>query len=463
MSGVLLPSIMTEQRIVRFVGVTVACALLAAITVYAYVPLVTPDQIRSSVFFASVGLLALALAYQMPVGVSGNISFIPFLSALALGPGPVLVLSVALAIVISEAMHRRKQIKAVFNVAQYTLAISVASVTYLALGGGRIDPQNGAWYILPFVASYATWLVINTAAVSGVIATAAGKSMLPTWRQVAGGALLYDLLAIPVVYGFAYVYARWGAGVAAGVAVPLFGLRQLYKTNYQLETINQELLQLIVSTVEARDPYTSGHSERVSRYAAAICKILGTPSRESQQIIKAALLHDVGKIHEEFHPILRKPGKLSAEEYAVMQTHSAKGAVLVATVSQFRHLAPSIRAHHEAWDGSGYPDRLTGKDIPLAARVIALADTIDAMSTDRPYREALPPESIRRELIGQSGRQFDPTLIARTTARDAWEILAAAIVRASTEFPVLKSPVPPPRDEDRTQSTVFAARHSVPG
>ena len=182
---------MNEQRVLRFVTVTVGCALLAAGVVYAYGPAVSPAHVRSSMFFASVGLLALALAYQMPVGVSGNISFIPFLSALALGPGPVLVVSVAMAIATSEAMHRRTKLKAVFNVAQYTLAISVASLTYLMLGGQRIDPKNGAWFILPFVASYATWLVINTAAVSGVIATASGKAMLPTWRQVAGGAVLY--------------------------------------------------------------------------------------------------------------------------------------------------------------------------------------------------------------------------------------------------------------------------------
>lgn len=418
---------MTDRRIRVFVGLTVLLALVAALAVISLVPSVDQPQFRAAVFFSAIGLLALALAYQMPVGVSGNISFIPFLSALALGPGYALVLSVTAAIAISEAMHRRERIKAIFNVAQYALAISVATLAYLALGGHRIDPKNGAWYLVPFVVSYATWLLINTAAVSGVIAVASGKRMLPTWRQVAGGALLYDLFAIPVVYGFAYVYARWGAAVAAGVAIPLFGLRQLYKTNYQLETINQELLQLLVNTVEARDPYTSGHSERVSRYAATICKILQIPARESQLVVKAALLHDVGKIHEEFHPILRKPGKLTPEEYAIMQTHAAKGAVLVATVSQFRYLAPAIRGHHESWDGKGYPDRLTGEAIPLASRVIALADTIDAMSTDRPYREALEPLSVRLELIAQAGRQFDPEMVARLAEPEAWRHLAAAI------------------------------------
>jgi hypothetical protein len=196
---------MIDRRIRRFVSVTVACALLAAAIVFVVAPAMHADQVRAALFFAAIGLLALALAYQMPVGVSGNISFIPFLSALALGPGIALVLTVSAAIVVSEIMHRREKIKAVFNVAQYTLAISVANLAYLALGGQRIDPKSGAWYILPFVASYATWLVINTAAVSGVIATASGKRMLPTWRQVAGGALLYDLFAIPVVYVFAYV------------------------------------------------------------------------------------------------------------------------------------------------------------------------------------------------------------------------------------------------------------------
>jgi len=126
----------------------------------------------------------------------------------------------------------------------------------------------------------------------------------------------------------------------------------------------------------------------------------------------AALLHDVGKIHEEFAPLLRKEGRLTNEETALMQTHSAKSADLVGIISKFHgFIQDSVRHHHERWDGQGYPDGLSEKDIPLGARIILIADTIDAMTTDRPYRKRLPLDVVVSELEKCKGTQFDPELI----------------------------------------------------
>ena len=425
---------MTDSRTRRVVLTVVVAALVAVALVATFAPWPALPQTKAAAFFALMGLLALALAYQMPVGVSGNISFIPFLSAIALSPNAALVLAITLAVSASELLQRRELLKGVFNTAQYALSISAAILVYTRMGGGTLDPSRKLLFVLPFVAAFATFLVLNTASVSLVIATAQEKPFGRVWKQVAGGAVLYDLFAIPVVYGFGYVFARWGALPALGVAVPLFGLRQLYKTNYQLETLNQDLLRLFVSTVEARDPYTSGHSERVADYARLICAAKRTGARSSERVVKAALLHDVGKIHEEFAPILRKPGRLTADEFEIMKTHAAKGAVLVGKVSQFADLVSSIHSHHESWDGSGYPDGLLGAQIPVAARIIAIADTIDAMSTDRPYRLGLAPDAIRAELIAQSGRQFDPDLVEKVTSPECWRVIAASVVGSQAEL-----------------------------
>jgi HD-GYP domain-containing protein (c-di-GMP phosphodiesterase class II) len=121
-------------------------------------------------------------------------------------------------------------------------------------------------------------------------------------------------------------------------------------------------------------------------------------------------LHDVGKIHEIYAPILRKPDKLTSEEWVIMKTHPIKSAELVSTVSQLRDLVDPVRHHHENWDGSGYPNGLAGEAIPLWARIITIADTIDAMMTDRPYRKALTVDLVRIELASMAGRQFDPNL-----------------------------------------------------
>ena len=144
----------------------------------------------------------------------------------------------------------------------------------------------------------------------------------------------------------------------------------------------------------------------------AIAVELGLSAREIEQIETAALLHDVGKIHEEFAPLLRKEGRLTPEETALMQTHSVRSAELVGIISKFRgFIQDSVRHHHERWDGQGYPDGLSGKSIPLPARIILISDTIDAMTTDRPYRKRLRLDVVIAELQKCKGTQFDPELV----------------------------------------------------
>ncbi|HEY2850971.1 MAG TPA: HD-GYP domain-containing protein [Gemmatimonadaceae bacterium] len=295
------------------------------------------------------------------------------------------------------------------------------------LGGKPIDAATWQRSVLPFAVAYATFLLVNSVSVSGVMAVSQNRSISEVWKQNTQGAVRYDFLALPFVYGFAYVYYR-NPWLAFGVALPLLGLRQLYKTNWQLETINEELLQLMVAAIEARDPYTSGHSRRVSEYSKVVARAAGLTKRATDRVATAALLHDVGKIHEEFAPILRKPGRLTPEEFDVMRTHPEKGAILAAKVTQFRDLVPAIRGHHEAWDGTGYPDKLVGSAIPLSARIIMLADTIDAMTTDRPYREALDAGMVRQELSAQGGRQFDPRITAELISPKYWLMLTEAIL-----------------------------------
>ncbi len=412
----------------QFIAGIIAASFVAVLAVAYVAPGLDHETIQAAAFFALVGILGQTLAYQLPRGGSGNISFIPFLSGLAVRPGVPLVLAVVLAVTCAEILQHRDPLKAAFNVAQYMLAISLAVCVFTLLGGMPIDAVTWQRSLVPFAVAYAVFLLVNSVSVSAVIALSQKRSVSEVWKQNTQGAIRYDFLALPFVYGFAYVYYR-NPWLAFGVALPLFGLRQLYKTNWQLETINEELLQLMVAAIEARDPYTSGHSRRVSEYAKVVARAAGLTKRSIDRVAIAALLHDVGKMHEEFAPILRKPGRLNAEEFEIMRTHPEKGATLVAKVTHFRDLVPAIRSHHEAWDGTGYPDKAIGETIPLWARVIMLADTIDAMTTDRPYREALPATSVREELRSQSGRQFDPRITNEIIADKYWlqlsELIAA--------------------------------------
>ena len=254
---------------------------------------------------------------------------------------------------------------------------------------------------------------------------------------------------------FAIMYVKLGYVWSALLALPMIGVRQLYKTVFDLERINEELLQLMVAAIEARDPYTSGHSQRVARYSRAVARVAGLHAKLVEQIGTAALLHDVGKIHEEFAHILRKPGRLTDAEFEMMKTHSAKGAVLVGKVTDFGALVPLVRGHHEMWSGKGYPDALAGDAIPLGARVITIADTLDAMTTVRPYRPPRSLEEVRGELVRASGVQFDPRLCAAVLTESNWREICLEVAIAAREFPTDGSHSDPAVSADLRHSMEF--------
>src|SRR5256886_3884950 len=156
-----------------------------------------------------------------------------------------------------------------------------------------------------------------------------------------------------------------------------FFVRHMYQMNIRAERANRELLELMVKAIEARDPYTSGHSVRVAEYARSMARELGLPPKHVDDIATAALLHDVGKIHEDFAPLLRKAGRLTPEERMLMQAHPVRSADLAGTIAEFRgRVRADIRNHHEDFDGSGYPDGLIGEEVPIGARLIMIAGAI---------------------------------------------------------------------------------------
>ncbi|MDQ6738088.1 MAG: HD-GYP domain-containing protein [Gemmatimonadota bacterium] len=365
--------------------------------------------------FRAVGTLSLiALAthlmgHRLARSATGSVSFVPFVASAIIAPDWSTVAGVIIVHSVVQIARRRPFMKNVFNVCQHTLAITFAIFIYRMLGGQSVLATLSLQYVA-IVGTFITYSVINTVSVGMAVALSEQRPFRDVWIENNVGTLAYDVIALPMIAGLAWVYARYGMPGAFVVALSLLGLRELYSVNLQLEKANQELLELMVAAIEARDPYTSGHSRRVSEHAKVIAQIMGLRSSIAKRIEIAALLHDVGKIHEVFAPILLKPGRLTEEENAVMQTHPIKSEELVSKVSQLRDIVPAVRHHHENWDGTGYPDGLAGDRIPLGSRIIMFADTIDAMTSDRPYRKALDATAVRAELIKHRSRQFDPTI-----------------------------------------------------
>lgn len=287
-------------------------------------------------------------------------------------------------------------------------------------------------YLLAFFAGAITYMMVNTLAVSGVVALSTGKRVWDVWKTNTLWFLGYDVLltSTSLLVAFLYLSAAAQSGMARfwfvlilamAVAIrhvygKLATLQNLYAeldaTHERLELNLREQLAVMVRAIEARDPYTSGHSRRVAILSRTIAVDLGLRSDLVEEVANAALLHDVGKIHAEFAPLLQKEGRLSEDEWELMKTHSARGFELVSMFSRFHGTVDlAVLHHHERWDGKGYPAGLAGEAIPLASRIIMISDTIDAMTSDRPYRKALPFEAVVAELIKYRGTQFAPDLV----------------------------------------------------
>jgi len=187
-------------------------------------------------------------------------------------------------------------------------------------------------------------------------------------------------------------------------------VRRLKQALRQNQELFLETIRTLAAAIDAKDPYTRGHSERVSSYSMAIARHLGLTQDEVFRVRTAAILHDVGKLGIR-DGILNKPGGLTDEEYAVMRQHTAIGAQIMEPIRMLKDIIPGIRNHHEAWDGTGYPDRLAGDQVPLVARIIGVADTFDAMTTNRPYQEAKTLDFVLARMRAMSGNKFDPKVV----------------------------------------------------
>ena len=222
---------------------------------------------------------------------------------------------------------------------------------------------------------------------------------------------------------------------------------------------NRELfmgsIQMLAGAVDEKDPYTRGHSDRVTRYSLLIAKEMKLSDAFIETLRISAQLHDVGKIGIEDH-ILKKPGALTEEEFEVMKTHTTKGANILRPVTQLAEMLPGIELHHEALDGRGYPYGLEGDQIPLLARVIAVADTFDALTTNRPYQQAHTPDQTLQIIKNLAGKRLDPQAV---------EALLAVYTRGEIKIQrfTIKRPIAPqPADAPAAAATAAAATTSIP-
>ena len=303
---------------------------------------------------------------------------------------------------------QREAQKVLFNSANMTLAV-VAGGALWGLGGrqvGLASPLSIPFSVLAALAYFA----FNAGLTTAMIAFVVDLPIALVWRRGRRNVMLAHLALLATGLPVAGLWQAY-PWMLVCLGIALLAVHRAVADRVKLETQTLDSLFELADILDARDRYTHGHSERVGHYAEQVALQLGLPSEQAHLTFLAGRLHDIGKcaINNE---VLRKPGSLDDNERVHMRQHPEVGSAMLAHFSLFREVAAFVRGHHERWDGRGYPDGLGGEAIPLEARIIAVVDSYDAMTTTRPYRVAMEHTEAVRRLREGAGRQWDPSVVA---------------------------------------------------
>lgn len=365
--------------------------------------------IQGLVFFSILAVFTEILQVKLPRGGFITVTFAVTYTSLLLFGAAIAAYVTILGTVLSEAVARNKTpwYKMVFNSGQFTICVSVAQFLYVATGGtiGKIDPFN----FLPLAASTAGYFVVNHLALSIILSIIQGVSPWRLWLTNLRWTLpnLFTLSLLGILMAGIYNYAGfWGVSL---FFVPLLLARFIFKSYMEMRENYANTLEALASALDAKDPYTRGHSDRVATYAVELARQFKLPEDQVEAIQHTAILHDIGKIGVS-DELLNRIGRLSNDEFDLIKLHPVIGANILKDFAYLGAFTAFVRSHHEKYDGSGYPDMLKAEEIPLGARIITLADSFDAMTSDRSYRNKMSLEEALEEVKRCSGTHFDPRL-----------------------------------------------------
>jgi diguanylate cyclase (GGDEF)-like protein/putative nucleotidyltransferase with HDIG domain len=371
--------------------------------------------------YLALALISSGLKVTLP-GVTGtmSVSFLFILTGLSeLGLPYALVLGLGSALV-QIYWHARKRPAAnqlFFNLAVIAIAITIADVGFHSPLARALGGSLAVRLLLATVG----YFVVNTFLVAGAISLTEGRSLIRIWRECYFWAFPYYLLNATFACIIRWVNANLGwqfSLLALPAAWVLYRSYRLYigrleaeKTHVgEMNALHIRTIETLALAIEAKDHATSTHLRRVQHYAIEIGKELGLTQSELDALRAASLLHDIGKLAVPEH-IISKPGRLTPQEFEKMKIHPVVGAEILEHVNFPYPVAPIVRAHHEKWDGNGYPLGLAGEEIPLGARILAAVDCLDALASDRQYRRAMPIERAMMVVQSESGKSYDPRVV----------------------------------------------------
>jgi putative nucleotidyltransferase with HDIG domain len=419
--------------------------------------------------WVSFGLLALVIgsfALKVPgVAVRISLSDTFFLtSVLLFGPAPATV-CIAVDSLVMTLKYRRSQslLRVVFNLTGPALSLWAGAHVFQLLSG--LGPLYGTStaadrLVLPLACCAAVYFVLNSGLTAVAIALEKRVAVIDVWRLHFPVISLNYFTAASVAF-FLFVIVKHVSLSALGAVLPVFAVLYLAMRSWmgRLDDAEQHLamvdrvylstIEALSAAIEAKDGVTSGHVHRVQQCAMGLARAAGvTDPRELKAIQAAALLHDAGKLAVP-ERILNKPGKLTSAEFETMKQHVNVGADILSAIDFPYPVVPLVRAHHENWDGTGYPQGLAGEDIPIGARILSIVDAYDALTSDRPYQRASSDEEAIAIIRRHARTKYDPTLVelfARVRAQITPDASSAPVVQAALRQ-ISQAAEPPPRGE----------------
>ncbi len=397
-----------------YIALVAVLALSFLIVSFATVPV----ELTTEIVVIAAVLVILSLIFEIgiafPLLITGATSFstVTFMAMIFLLPFPLPALLGAVVVLVNDLWERKPLKSVIFNPSNYALTFGLTSLIWFWYSNGRplhelpLTIQSLAVILSIIIVFY----VVNVFTLNGYFAIDNRRPFFYIWlTQDADFLLPYvSLQVVGVLFA-----ALWGASPVAipFLVVPAVTTYLAFETIKRLQGQTQKAMIAMADAIDARDPYTAQHSQRVTEISVRIAEVYGLPAREIDRVELAARVHDLGKIGIS-DAILNKPGQLEDHEWDLMKAHPAIGEQLLGPYRQFRHESFIVRHHHERWDGRGYPDGVSGNEIPIGSRIIAVADAYDAMTSDRPYRKALSQETAVDEIRKGALSQFDPQVVA---------------------------------------------------
>ncbi len=327
--------------------------------------------------------------------------------------GPVVAAMISTVSTLATSLTTRRRAapyKILFNVCLFIVAISGAGYVF-RLVGGHATP-NVMELVLPMAACGIAYFGINTFGVSIIVALVQQANAWRIWQRTYLWTITHLVGFVPLAAIVVVIFMLIGIPGVGLFLVPLMLARYSFKLYTDMRQVHFDTVRAFTSAIDASDPYTRGHSERVTHYSVAIARAMRLSERRIQAIEYAGFLHDMGKIGVD-HDILTKPGSLTDDEWRAMREHPAIGARIVSDLDFLKGAREVVLYHHERYDGKGYPEGLVGDQIPLEARITKVADAFDAMMSNRPYRSSLGLQKSVHELEDGKGTEFpEPSGVA---------------------------------------------------